>query len=148
MISRRDLIIAAVMVMSATLGRPLYAAAETRERIQKVGILMLVQRNEEGLSRLSAFRQALEMSGWAEGRNIETEDRWAAGDIARARDYAAESVRLKPDVILANGSGSVAALRGETSAISIVFVQLPDPVAIGFIANLARPGGNITGFTH
>jgi putative ABC transport system substrate-binding protein len=85
--------------------------------------------------------------GWVEGRNLNIEWRWTGGDIARVREYATELVRLAPDVIVANGTPSVAALKQATTSIPIVFVVVNDPVAQGIIVSMAHPGGNITGFS-
>ena len=85
--------------------------------------------------------------GWTDGRNVRIDYRWAAGDPERARTYAAELVRLKPDVILANTALALLPLKRETGTIPIVFTLIYDPVGSGFVASLAHPGGNITGFT-
>ena len=85
--------------------------------------------------------------GWTDGRNVRIDYRWAAADADRSRTYAAELVALAPDVILAAGSLSVAALQQTTRTVPIVFVNIIDPVGAGFVASLARPGGNTTGFT-
>jgi putative ABC transport system substrate-binding protein len=98
-------------------------------------------------SRIAMFRQELAGLGWSEGRNLRIEWRWTGGDVGRVRDYAAELVRLAPDLILAQGTPNVAALKQATTTIPVVFVVVNDPVAQGFIASMARPGGNITGFS-
>src|SRR5262249_8501329 len=85
--------------------------------------------------------------GWTEGGNVRIEYRWAAGDADRFRRYAAELVALAPDVILASASPAVAALQQAIRTVPIVFVIVIDPVGVGFVASLARPGGNTTGFT-
>ena len=85
--------------------------------------------------------------GWTDGRNVRIDYRWARGDADRIRRYAAELVALAPDVILATGSATVAALQQATRTVPIVFVSVIDPVGAGFVASLARPGGNATGFT-
>src|SRR5262245_55132570 len=97
--------------------------------------------------RASPFREGLRQLGWTEGRNIRIDVRWAAGGAERIRRYAAELVALAPDVILAATSPSVAALQQTTHTLPIVFVQVADPVGAGFVAGLAQPGGNSTGFT-
>jgi putative ABC transport system substrate-binding protein len=84
--------------------------------------------------------------GWTDGGNVRIEVRFAAGSVAKANDYAAELVSLAPDVLVANSSPAVAALQQRTRTIPIVFAQVVDPVSAGFVENLARPGGNITGF--
>jgi putative ABC transport system substrate-binding protein len=98
-------------------------------------------------ARVAAFQQALAELGWIEGRNLQIEWRWTGGDIARVREYTAELVRLAPEVILAQSTPNVAALKEATTSIPIVFAVVNDPVAQGFIASMAHPGGNITGFS-
>src|SRR5262245_30428057 len=100
----------------------------------------------EGQARLIAFVQALRQFGWTDGRNVRIGTRWAAGDADRIRQYAAEFAAPAPDVILATGSFGVGPLLQATRAVPIVFVIVPDPVGAGFVDNLARPGGNATGF--
>jgi putative ABC transport system substrate-binding protein len=101
----------------------------------------------EGKARLTALTQGLQELGWSDGRNLRIEYRWGAGDADRFRAYAAELVALTPDVILATGTPVVEALRRVTATVPIVFVTVIDPVGSGFVENLARPGGNTTGFT-
>ena len=101
----------------------------------------------EGQARLAAFVQGLQQLGWTDGRNVRIDYRWGAGDADRIRRYAAELVALAPDVILASGSSTVAPLQQATRTVPIVFVHVVDPVGAGFVASLARPGGNATGFT-
>ena len=98
-------------------------------------------------TRFAAFLQGLQEAGWAVGRNVHVDTRWAAGDADRFRSYAAELVGLAPDVVLASSSQSTAAFQKATSTLPIVFAGVGDPVAQGFVETLARPGGNITGFT-
>ena len=114
----------------------------------RIGVLMGVAESDpEGQARIAAFRQGLADLGWVDGRNLRIEYRWAAGDADRIRAYAAELVALAPDVLVGNGTAALTALRDATRSIPIVFVLVNDPVGQGFIANLARPGGNITGFS-
>jgi putative ABC transport system substrate-binding protein len=94
----------------------------------------------------AAFLQALQQLGWTDGRNVRIDYRWPAGDADKARTYAAELVALAPDVILAVGSTSLVPLLQATRTVPIVFVAVSDPVASGYVDNLARPGGNATGF--
>src|SRR5262249_28579239 len=96
---------------------------------------------------VAALHQGLQQLGWINGRNLHIDHRWAAGNPARLAALARELVSLRPDVLVAHTSTPVFALRKETESIPIVFVQVADPIGNGFIANLARPGGNITGFT-
>ena len=127
---------------------PLAARAQQPERTRRIGVLMASSESDPmGQARIAAFRQALAGLGWSEGSNLKIEWRWTGGDIARVRDYAAELVRLAPDVIIANGTPSVAALKHATTTIPIVFSVVNDPVAQGFIASMAHPGDNITGFS-
>jgi putative ABC transport system substrate-binding protein len=98
-------------------------------------------------SAIAAFRRALEERGWSEGRNLQMDYRWAGPDVEQIKSYAAELVDAQPDVIVAIASPSVAALQRATRTIPVVFVAISDPVGQGFVANLARPGGNITGST-
>jgi putative ABC transport system substrate-binding protein len=127
---------------------PLAARAQQPERMRRIGILLGLAENDLMVqSRMVAFRKGLRDLGWVESRNIQIDYRFAGGDSDRARTYAAELVKLAPDVFLANGTPVIVALRQATTSIPIVFAVLNDPVGQGFIASLARPGGNITGFT-
>jgi putative ABC transport system substrate-binding protein len=101
-----------------------------------------------GGARIAALRQALASLGWAEGRNLHIDYRWAGGDADRVRKYATELVALAPDVILCEGSPTVGPLLEATRTIPIVFVNVVDPVGGGYVASLARPSGNATGFTQ
>jgi ABC-type uncharacterized transport system substrate-binding protein len=127
---------------------PLVARAEPADRMRRIGVLMGVAENDpEGQARVAAFQQGLADLNWADGRNVRIEYRWAAGDVDRIRAYTRELVALAPDVLVGNGTPALRALRDATDSIPIVFVLVNDPVGQGFIANLARPGGNITGFS-
>ena len=126
---------------------PLAARAQQGERLRRIGVLMNGAADDpEGQARLIAFVQALQQFGWTDGRNVRIDTRWAAGDADRIRQYAAEFAAPAPDVILATGSFGVGPLLQATRAVPIVFVIVPDPVGAGFVDNLARPGGNATGF--
>ena len=100
----------------------------------------------EGQARLAAFRQALEQLGWSEGRNVQIEIRWGEDKTDLERKYAAELVALAPDVVLAGGTMSVAALQDFSRTLPIVFAAVGDPVGAGFVESMAHPGGNATGF--
>jgi len=127
---------------------PLAAHAQQGERMRRIGVLMgLAADDAEGQARIAAFVQALQGLGWSNGRNVRIDIRRGAGDAERSRSYAAELVALTPDVILASGGTVVGPLLQATRTIPIVFTQTPDPVGAGFVASLARPGGNATGFT-
>jgi putative tryptophan/tyrosine transport system substrate-binding protein len=117
--------------------------------VRRLGLLMTIAESEpEAQARLEALRAGLQALGWSEGRNIQIDYRFAAGEPDRVRAFAADLVSLGPDVILANGRSILAAMRQETKNIPIVFVAVPDPVGDGFITSLAKPGGNLTGITN
>jgi putative ABC transport system substrate-binding protein len=128
---------------------PVAARAQQPERMRRVGVLMgWSDIDPEHRARLSAFEQGLAKLGWMDGQNIRIDVRWTLGDVERARFFAKELVELRPDVILASTTPATAALQRETRTIPIVFALVSDPVGSGFVATLARPGGNITGFTN
>jgi putative ABC transport system substrate-binding protein len=126
---------------------PLVARAQQPERMRRIGVLTyLAPDDAEGQARLAAFAQALKQLGWSDGDNLRIDTRWATADDIRR--HAAELVALVPDVILAaTGTATVAPLLQATRTVPIVFVVVIDPVGAGFVASLARPGGNATGFT-
>jgi putative tryptophan/tyrosine transport system substrate-binding protein len=127
---------------------PLAARAQQSERKRRVGVLMgLAADDAEAEDRIAAFEQGLQQSGWTNGRNLQIDYRRGAGDTDSTRRYAEELVALAPDVILASGGTVMGALLQATRTVPIVFTQTPDSVAAGFVASLARPGGNATGFT-
>ena len=128
---------------------PLAARAQQADRIRRIGVLMsLAADDRQGQARLAAFVQGLRELGWTDGRNVRIDTRWAAGDADDVRKYAAELVAFAPDVILASGGTGVATLLQATRSVPIVFTQTPDPVGAGFVASLAHPGNNATGFTN
>jgi putative tryptophan/tyrosine transport system substrate-binding protein len=136
-----------ITLLGSAAAWPLAARAQQPERIRKVGALLGIRENDpEARARVSALRQGLQELGWAEGRNLQIEYRWArtAGD-----DHlrAADILALAPDLILTSSSAALPIFQRETRTIPIVFVQVPDPVSAGVVASLARPGGNITGFS-
>jgi putative ABC transport system substrate-binding protein len=142
---RREFI---TLIGGATAAWPRAARAQQGERMRRIGILMnLAADDPEGQARITAFAQGLQETGWIVGRNVRIDYRWGAGNPDRMRKYAAELVALAPDVIVAATSLSVGAPQQVTRTIPIVFAQLIDPVSGGFVASLARPGGNATGFT-
>ena len=116
--------------------------------MRRLGVLMGLRASDPGAARAAALVQGLGALNWHEGGNLRIDWRWAGGDPALFERYAAELVALGPEVLVAHGSPSVAALRRQTSTIPIVFVNVTDPVGQGFVASLARPGGNITGFSN
>jgi putative tryptophan/tyrosine transport system substrate-binding protein len=128
---------------------PIAVRAQQAGPVRRIGVLMSVVENDPGgLTEAGALRQGLAELGWVEGRNIHLEFRWPGGDTERAAALAAELVGLKPDVLLARSTPTTAALKRETGTIPIVFVNVTEPVEQGFVQTLARPGGNITGFTN
>src|SRR6516225_9725832 len=128
---------------------PVVARAQQADRVRHVGALMNGDPGDAiGQGDLLAFRQGLMELGWIEGRNIDIELRWPGGDVERAQSFAKELVGLRPDVLLARTTPAVDALKKQTSTIPIVLVNVVEPVEQGFVQSLARPGGNITGFTN
>ena len=141
---RREFVIGSAAVMW-----PLAPLAQQAERLRQIGVLIAQASDDpEGQVRIAAFLQALRDLGWVEGRNIRIEYRWGGGNVDRIRKDAMELVALAPEVILAAGGQVMAPLQEATSTVPIVFTQTPDPVGAGFVASLARPGGNATGFTN
>ena len=128
---------------------PLAARAQQGDRARHVGVLMsVVQEDPGGPADVTAFRQGLADLGWIEGRNIDIEFRWPGGDIERVQTFAKELVGLRRDVLIGRSTPTTAALKHETVTIPIIFVNVPEPVEQGFVQSLARPGGNVTGFTN
>jgi putative ABC transport system substrate-binding protein len=128
---------------------PHAARAQQPERMRRVGFLSSIAESDpEAQSMVAALHQALQESGWVDGRNLRIDRRWAAGNPGRIEALAKELVGLQPEVIVGYSTPTVVALRKETDTIPIVFVQVSDPIGTGFIANLAHPGGNITGFSN
>jgi putative ABC transport system substrate-binding protein len=127
---------------------PLAARAQQAAQTRRVGVLMnLAADDAEGLARVTAFAQALQQLGWTDGRNLRIDYRWAAGDPERFQRYAHELLTLGPDVTLASATPSIVALERASRTVPIVFVAVADPVSAGFAESLARPGGNMTGFS-
>ena len=123
-------------------------AAHAQQPTRRVGLLMSqVENDPVGQARFRAFVDGLQQLGWTDGRNVRFDVRWTAGNRADPGKYAAELVALTPDVIFASGSVNVAALQRITRSVPIVFANIIDPVGAGFVASLARPGGNTTGFS-
>ena len=137
-----------ITVLGGAAAWPLAGRAQQPERMRRIGVLML-WREIDPFSQKSrtAFEQALGRFGWVEGKNIRIDYRFAAGDPTLFKTYAEELVGLSPDVLLAAATPGVAALRQQTRTIPIVFVFVADPVGQGFVQSLARPGGNVTGFS-
>ena len=125
---------------------PLAAHAQQPERVRRIGVLMDFI-GPAAQSQVTAFLGALTRLGWAEGSNLQTEVRWAAGDADRIRSFAKELVDLRPDALVGQSTPVVVALAQATQTIPIVFVNVADPIGSGLVESLSRPGGNLTGFT-
>ena len=125
---------------------PLAARAQQPERVRRIGVLMDFI-GPAAQSQVTAFLGALTRLGWAEGSNLQTEVRWAAGDADRIRSFAKELVDLRPDALVGQSTPVVVALAQATQTIPIVFVNVADPIGSGLVESLSRPGGNLTGFT-
>ena len=134
-------------VLGGAAAWPIAARAQQPDRMRRIGILMNTDADvPERQSYVAAFRQSLQQLGWTEGRNVQFDIRWAGGSAESFRRYAAELVAPSPDLILAAGGPAVEAARTASRTVPIVFAQSIDPVGAGYIASLARPGGNVTGF--
>jgi putative tryptophan/tyrosine transport system substrate-binding protein len=125
---------------------PLAASAQQPERMSRVAVVMSFAEDAETRAFLTVFMQSLAGLGWTDGRNLRIDVRWAAADVEKARIYAKELLILQPEMILAQGTPITAALQREVGTIPLDFVTVSDPVGQGFVASLARPGGNMTGF--
>ena len=126
---------------------PLEVRAQQPGRVRRIGVLVnLAADDAQSMAPIAAFLQGLQQLGWTDGRNVMIDYRWGAGDPERIRKSAAELVALAPDVILALGAITVVPLQQVTRTVPIVFANVTDPVGAGIVANLARPGGNATGF--
>jgi putative tryptophan/tyrosine transport system substrate-binding protein len=133
---------------SVTVVWPLAARAQQPEQMRRVGMLMnMAKDNPEGQAFVAAFEQALRQSGWTD-RNVRIDIRWGANDVDLDGKFATELVALAPDVLLASGTMSVAAVQHVTRTLPIVFAQVSDPVGAGLVETLARPGSNTTGFMN
>ena len=142
--NRREFI---TLLGGAAAAWPLAARAQQPERMRRVGVLMNIAVDDaQAQSRMEAFLHGLQPLGWTVGRNLQIDARWAAADAGLFRKYATELVALEPDVILACTNSAVAPLQQATRTVPIVFTITVDPVGAGFVASLARPGGNTTGF--
>jgi putative ABC transport system substrate-binding protein len=126
---------------------PIEVRTQQRDQIARIGVLMsAASEDPEGQARIAAFRQGLQKLGRAEGQNMRIDVRWSGGNADLDRKFAVELVALKPDVILATASPTVAALQAASRTVPIVFAHSVDPVGAGFVDSLAQPGGNATGF--
>jgi putative ABC transport system substrate-binding protein len=142
-VKRRDFI----ALLGGAAAWPLAARAQQGERMRRIGVLLPAAADDsEFQTRVGAFLQELQQLGWAIGRNVRIDTRWATTNTADIRRHATELVALAPDVILAHGAASVRAVLQATRTVPVVFPVAGDPVAAGLIESLARPGGNVTGF--
>jgi putative ABC transport system substrate-binding protein len=142
-VRRREFI---ALVGGAAASWPLAASAQQPRRI---GVLMNFSESDpQSRHRVAAFQQSIEKLGWTIGRNVLIDYRWYMGDDERARAAIADLLGLSPDVILAHSVGAVRAAQQATRTVPIVFTAVSEPVAQGFVAGLAHPGANITGFTN
>jgi putative ABC transport system substrate-binding protein len=137
------------LLAGVAVGQPLSAfGQQPGASARRIAVLLRVAKDDPDAQRdLQAFRDGLQALGWSAGKTILIEYRYASADPAQMESYAAELVGLPAEVILAGGSLAVAALRRATQTIPIVFVRVADPLSQKFVASLAHPGGNVTGFT-
>ena len=143
---RREFI---TLVGGATAAWPFATRAQESKRVRRLGVLMgRLEGDTEGQARLAAFLEQFQKLGWLEGRTIRVDIRWQTPDADSLHRFAKELVALQPDVILSESTPPTAALRQQTRTIPIVFAVVSDPIGSGFVATLARPGGNITGFLN
>jgi ABC-type uncharacterized transport system substrate-binding protein len=143
--TRREFI---TLLGGAATAWPIAVRAQQPSQMRRIGMLTgFTSDDPGGQARLTTFAQGLQQLGWTVGRNVRIETRWGAGDAERYRRYAAELVALAPDVILVGGGSVLAAAQNATRTVPIVFVSVTDPVGAGYVASLARPGANTTGFT-
>jgi putative ABC transport system substrate-binding protein len=142
---RREFI---TLVGGAAAAWPLGARAQQADRMRRVGVLFaFAESDPDAKAWLTAFEEGLQKLGWSQSRNLRIDYRWGGGDEQLLQTHAAELVGAAPDVLFCAGTPSLVALRRETRSLPIVFVQVPDPIKLGFAASLARPAGNVTGFT-
>jgi putative tryptophan/tyrosine transport system substrate-binding protein len=140
---RREFI---TIVGGAAVAWPVVARAQQERGKKLVAVLWSGSENPANLVRQEAFQQAMQKLHWDEGRNVKFVIRWGGGELQIVRKQAEELVALAPDVVVGIGSFATGALRDATRSVPIVFHAVPDPVAAGYVANLAHPGGNATGF--
>jgi putative ABC transport system substrate-binding protein len=136
-----------ITLLGSAAAWPLAARAQQPDRVRRIAVLLRVAQDDPDAQRdLQNFRKGLWQLGWTAGNNILIEYRYASADPAQMQTHAAELVGLPAEAVLAGGSLAVAALRRETRTTPIVFVRVADPVSQGFVASLAHPGANVTGF--
>jgi putative ABC transport system substrate-binding protein len=144
MMKRREFI---TLLGGVAATRPLAAQAQQTDKMRRIGVLMsFAESDASARSMFEGYRSALAQLAWIEGKNLQIEARWAAGNPDRIKAFTKELVELRPDAILVQGTVSTGSVVRETRSIPIVFVNVADPVGSGFVASLAHPGGNVTGF--
>jgi putative tryptophan/tyrosine transport system substrate-binding protein len=137
-----------ILALGGAAAWPLAARAQQGEQTRRIGVLIQVAEGDpQARIEVAAFLRGLQELGWSEGRNLRVETRWGGGDAGRIRKYAAELVALAPEVVLALGGTVAGALQQASGTVPIVFVNVTDPVGRGYVASLAQPVGNATGFT-
>jgi putative ABC transport system substrate-binding protein len=142
---RREFI---TLVGGAAAAWPLAARAQQADRVRRIGFLTTLSESDPEMKGwLTVFQAEMQKLGWTLGLNFSIEYRWPGSDEQRLRSSAAELVKMAPDLIFAAATPALAALHRESRSLPIVFVQVSDPVKLGFVGSLTRPGGNITGFT-
>lgn len=143
---RRDFIIT-MIAGPASMVCSFAGRAQQRDQVRRIGILMLVgEADPQAHAELAALTKELQHLGWIAGQNVRIDYRWADGDVSRLAALAEQLFELRPDLLIAQGSAALAALRQTTRTLPIVFAVVTDPVGQGFVQSLARPGGNVTGF--
>ena len=144
--NRREFI---TLLGGAAAAWPLAARAQQPERMRRLAVLMAhAESDRQAQAFVAAFREELQKLGWAEGRNLRIDTRWAAANVESIQRFAKELVALQPDLILSANTPTTAALLQQTRTIAIIFANVSNPVGDGFLASLPRPGGNVTGFTN
>ena len=144
-VRRRDFI---TLVGGAAAAWPLAARAQEVDRARRIGVLMgFPESDSQAQGFIAAFRDGLQRLGWTDGRNVRIDTRWPAFDAESRQRFAKELVALQPDLILSHTTTTTAALLQQTRTIPIIFATVTDPLGSGFVPSLARPGGNVTGFT-
>src|SRR4051794_4950236 len=134
---------------STVAAAPLSARAQQTAQARRIGVMIALAENDpEAQENAAALRDGLEKLGWTEGRNIRIDYRWGIGDPARARIVVKELLALSPDLIMPATTQMLVAAKEAAGSVPIVFVNISDPIGTGFVASLARPGGNVTGFTN
>jgi len=145
MIRRREFI----TLLGGAVAWPLAARAQQPERMRRIGVVMAYAESDpNGQVQFKAFREHLQKLGWTEGTNLRIDLRFGAGDPVRIRQLAKELLSLGPDLMVGNSNAVTTILQSEVHTLPLVFVSVSDPIGSGFIADLARPGGNITGFAN